>query len=194
MATQTTPHTLLQAVNMLLNAVGLANVNTLDSPDEVVANALEHINTESVTVQSKDGGWYFNSDKDMPINPNGDGEIIIPGNSASCVIGDKSRHLHLTERGTRMWDAKNFTFNIAQTVYVNVVLLMDFEDCPQAIRWAITCSAGVLFGVKRAPDPQTYRFTSGLSDQAFADALKYDNLARSRSPEENPHLRAMRRR
>jgi hypothetical protein len=195
MATQVVPHTLRQAVNALLNAVGLANVNTLEDTkmDEVVTNALEHINTESVTLQSK--VWYFNQDTDFPINPDPiTGEVLIPDNSAACVISERSRYLYLTERGGKMWDKQNHTFNIGKTVYVDITQILDFDDCPQPIRWAITCAAGVLFGVKRAPDATTYRFTSGLADAAFADALKYDNDARSRSPEENPHLRAMRRR
>lgn len=193
--TTTVPLNLLGAVNELLQAIGSTSVTSLQAADmsEEAADALSMINTTALEVQSM--GWHFNTEEGFPVDPGTDGSITVPNNAVSVKVNARSRNKDLAQRGLRLYDRKNRTFDIGDTVYLDMVLLFEFSEIPTPIRWFIVARAGFRFGVGRAPDGTTYRFTQKLETEAESAAVKFDQETRDVTlNESSPHFANMRRR
>lgn len=194
-ATPTIPTTLLEATNELLRAVGRAAVSSLEDIDMNLhaQEALSVLNSTCVETQSR--GWHFNEETDYPLEPNGDGEIVLPDNTAAVRFSERSASKDVTQRGNKLYDKRNRTYIFSEPVYVDIVFLFDFADMPQPHRWYNLALAGRKFAVGRVPDTSTYRFTKQVEDDALAAVEQYDSWATNRvASEVNPHFANMRRR
>lgn len=181
------PLTALQAVNQILQACGLSRIQSLSTEgDTTIANAVEALNTTITEVLTD--GWYFNTEQDLPVDPNLDGEIVLPAGAVGVTIAGRSRNMWLTERAGKMYDKQKHTFNIGKTVYLNMTIIFPFEECPEAIRRYITAKAGLLFGQGRVGDMQAYRFNTAAVQYAYDKAVEYNTDAESFSARENPYF------
>ncbi len=138
------PTTALEAVNTMLNTIGEAPVNTLvnmTSVDGLTAlTVLESVNRE---VQSQ--GWFFNSEVKFPLTPNHSGELTLPLNTMS-IDSNSTGHKHdLVQRGSRAYDRLNHTYTFNATVKCDLILLLDFEEIPEAARRYITIRSSRIF-------------------------------------------------
>lgn len=148
-----TPTTKLEAVNIMLSTIGESPVNSLSSGlvDAELAETI--LDATSRAVQSET--WHFNRESKVRFSPNLSGEIILPTNilkADSNLDADSinrqtatGRPLDLVQRGTRMYDKANHTFNIAKTVELDIVVGLDFEELPEVAKRYITIKAGRTF-------------------------------------------------
>jgi len=193
--TKTSPATLLEAVNMLLRAVGRSSVMSLDPSrlDQTAVSALEAINEESVRVQSK--GWNFNTEEEFPAQPNTDGHIVLPASWVRVKLHPRSGSLRTVQRAGKLYDKVKRTFVFEDTVYLNIIKVLPFEDVPPAVRYYIVARAGRIFGPGKVPDSSTYRFTKAEEDIAESEALQADTEDEGNNlPEASPHFMTMRQR
>lgn len=136
----TTPTTELEAINSMLNNIGEAPVNTLvnmTSVDAITAQSL--LNTVNRSVQAE--GWFFNTEKDYPLVPNQDSNLTLPTNTMSVDSTNVSNNHDLVQRGQRAYDRTNHTYTFTDTVKCDLILLLDFEEIPEAARHYITMKA-----------------------------------------------------
>jgi hypothetical protein len=135
-----TPTTELEAVNTMLNTIGEAPVNTLVNMTSVDALAalsvLKNVN-RGVQVE----GWFFNSEYDYPLVPDLDGNLPLPTNLMSVDSTNESSSYDLIQRGSRAYDRKNHTYTFTETVKCDLILLLAFEEIPEAARNYITLRA-----------------------------------------------------
>ena len=135
-----TPTTELEAVNTMLNTIGEAPVNTLVNMTSVDALAalsvLQNVN-RGVQVE----GWFFNSEYDYPLVPDLDGNLPLPTNLMSVDSTNESSSYDLIQRGSRAYDRKNHTYTFTETVKCDLILLLAFEEIPEAARNYITLRA-----------------------------------------------------
>jgi hypothetical protein len=137
-----TPTTKLEAVNIMLSSIGETPVNSLTSGlvDAEIAETI--LNATNRDVQSR--GWHFNTERSFklaskPIT----GEVVLPNN---CLKADTvDRKLDYVQRGKKLYDKTNHTFNIGKTVEVDMVMLLDFEDTPEAARRYVALKAARVF-------------------------------------------------
>ena len=83
MATLTTK---LEAVNSMLGHIGEAPVNTISNATALPISAsvaVSVLDETSREVQLQ--GWHFNTEVDVELTPDGDGNITIPDN-AVCLV------------------------------------------------------------------------------------------------------------
>tara|TARA_R110002074_G_scaffold165244_3_gene325376 strand:- start:520 stop:1098 length:579 start_codon:yes stop_codon:yes gene_type:complete len=135
-----TPTTELEAVNTMLNTIGEASVNTLvnmTSVDALSALSVLHSVNRGVQVE----GWFFNSEYNFPLVPDIDSNLPLPINLMSIDSTDVSSEHDLVQRGTRAYDRKNHTYTFTETVKCNLILLLAFEEIPEAARNYITLRA-----------------------------------------------------
>jgi hypothetical protein len=135
-----TPTTELEAVNTMLNTIGEASVNTLvnmTSVDALSALSVLHSVNRGVQVE----GWFFNSEYNFPLVPDIDSNLPLPINLMSIDSTDVSSEHDLVQRGTRAYDRKNHTYTFTGTVKCNLILLLAFEEIPEAARNYITLRA-----------------------------------------------------
>ena len=193
------PMTLLDAVNMLLASVGISEVDSLLDADsnKDSRKAFRRLNNANAEIQSM--GWYCNTEN-MKLAPNAGGDIEIPQNFL-MVRPQRNTATFLKRIGVRgaeprkLYNLTDSTFTWTDSVDVEVVQSLAFEDLPQALRWYITCRAGRMFAIGTYPSAGTFRFTQEEEAMAKAQALQEDEMNRdSILPETSPHFGRMRKR
>lgn len=138
-----TPTTKLEAVNIMLSTIGEHPVNSLSSGLVDAEMAETILSSTSRSVQSE--GWHFNREFKMNFSADASGEVILPSNvlRADATLSYDSKDL--VQRGSKMYDKKNHTFNIGETVALDVVVELQFEDLPEVAKRYITIRAGRIF-------------------------------------------------
>lgn len=148
-----TPTTKLEAVNIMLSTIGESPVNSLSSGLVDAEMAETILDATSRAVQSET--WHFNREKKVRYSPNLSGEIILPANilkADSNIDADSINRqttsglaLDLVQRGNRMYDKRNHTFNIGKTVELDIVVGLDFDDLPEVAKRYITVKSARTF-------------------------------------------------
>ena len=144
----TTPTTKLEAVNSMLSTIGEAPVNSLSSGLVDAETAETILNEVSRAVQST--GWNFNSEPDYTISADSSGNVVLPteivradlANSQTKFRSSKNEYV---QRGNKMYDKVNHTFNIGKALKLDVIVLLDFETLPEVARRYIAVRASRLF-------------------------------------------------
>lgn len=144
----TTPTTKLEAVNSMLSTIGEAPVNSLSSGLVDAETAETILNEVSRDVQST--GWNFNSEPDYTIAADSDGNVVLPSEIVRADLANsetkfRSSKNEYVQRGNKMYDKIKHTFNIAKSLKLDVVVLLDFETLPEVARRYIAVKASRLF-------------------------------------------------
>jgi hypothetical protein len=144
----TTPTTKLEAVNSMLSTIGEAPVNSLTSGLVDAETAETILNEVSRSVQAH--GWNFNSEPDYTVAADTSGNVVLPteiiradlANSETKYRSSKQEYI---QRGNKMYDKIKHSFNIGKALKLDVVVLLDFEVCPEVARRYITVKAARIF-------------------------------------------------
>lgn len=190
-----TPTTLLQATNILLGTVGTSQVASLSA---------ENINTdveESLTRlgealrEVQEEGFSWNQELEYTIVPNASGEIVLPSNAikATQLYSDGTSTKRLQWRGRRLYDSRNHTFKISETVKVDMFVILDFEIIPEAARRYVTARAARRFSSNKMASTTLYKITKADEDEA---RLRMEQMSAEADPDsmlQNPHVRRTRR-
>lgn len=139
-----TPTTELDAVNIMLSVIGESPVNSLD--DNLVVDAViakDILREVAKEVQSE--GWHFNSESNYPLPLSVGGEVSVPPNTVSVKASLMNSVQDITVRGGRLYDRERHTFLFTQTQYVEIVLMLPFDDLPETARRYILVRAGRIF-------------------------------------------------
>ena len=135
--------TKLEAVNTMLSAIGEAPVTALNL-GLVEADIAETI-LESVSKEVQSQGYSFNRQLSVVFNPDTNNNIILPSDILRADSTQKTGNLDLVQRGLKMFDRVNNTFNITGTVHLDIVTQLDFLDLPEVVKRYITIRAGRIF-------------------------------------------------
>ena len=159
-----TPTTKLEAINIMLSTIGETPVNSLNSglvDAEMAETMLANI---SKSVQGE--GWHFNREEAFPVSPNVSGEVIIPSNTLRADASLAANSKDLIQRGTRMYDKKNHTYNIGETVKLDLIIELDFTELPEVARRYIAIKAARVFQDRVVGSDSLHGFT--MQDEAAA--------------------------
>lgn len=134
----------LEAVNSMLRAIGSSPVSTLE--DNGVIDAVMALQTlRDVSRDLQSCGWHFNTEREYPITPTFPlpGDLMLPAN---CLKVDPIDHWKdLVQRGMKLYDPRNHTFSFRETVKVDMVVLLAFDELPQYARRYIVSKAARIF-------------------------------------------------
>lgn len=171
MSLSLTPMTELEAVNRMLFTIGETPINTIENSGLVDAVTARQVLAQA----SRDTqlvGWEWNSEEDYPLVPSfPEGEIILPPNTLKVDTSGVSADLNLVQRGTRLYDRKNHTYAINQTVYVDIVLLLPFEELPEAARSYISIKAARQFQAGFIGSDTLFKFTQYDEQTAWKNLI-----------------------
>lgn len=164
-----TPTSKIQAVNIMLASIGEAPVSSLDDATLADVSIAESILDETnVEIQSR--GLHCNTEINYPLTPNTDGEIDLPVNCVSVDTTGQSVTTDVVQRGTRLYDRGERSFTtFSGTLFVTMVLLLEFIDLPQHVRRYITVKSARRFQ-NRILGSQTL---SGFTQADENEALLY---------------------
>jgi hypothetical protein len=144
----TTPTTKLEAVNSMLSTIGEAPVNSLTSGLVDAETAETILNEVSRSVQAH--GWNFNSEPDYTVAADTSGNVVLPteiirADLANSETKYRSTKQEYVQRGNKMYDKIKHSFNIDKALKLDVVVLLDFEACPEVARRYVTVKAARIF-------------------------------------------------
>lgn len=144
----TTPTTKLEAVNSMLSTIGEAPVNSLTSGLVDAETAETILNEVSRSVQAS--GWNFNSEPNYTIAANISGEVRLPTEVIRADLADSETKFRSTkneyvQRGNKMYDKIKHTYNIGAPLTLDVVVLLNYELCPEVARRYISVKAARIF-------------------------------------------------
>ena len=157
----------LEAVNVMLSVIGEAPINTLEGAATVdVIQAKAILSQVSREVQSV--GWHFNSEKEYPLLPDINGEIILASNMV-FVDADTEPDIDVAQRGQKLYDRKNHTFKFTTSIKAEVIYLLAFEDIPQVARQFITIRAARIFQDRMVGSETLHGYSADDEKKALAD-------------------------
>ena len=167
----TVPVNELEAVNMLLAAVGEAAVSSLETATTVdvtqAKNLLSNINRE---VQQK--GWHFNTEWDVVLSLDSDNRIPLGTTVLSIYSPTKMTTIRGREGSPFLYDLDNNTFTWTASVNDAVTItLLDFEDIPQTARQYITTKAARIFQEEIIGQVSAEAVNRQEEVEAYADLL-----------------------
>jgi len=167
----TVPVNELEAVNMLLAAVGEAAVSSLETATTVdvtqAKNLLSNINRE---VQQK--GWHFNTEWDVVLSLDSDSRIPLGTTVLSIYSPTKMTTIRGREGSPFLYDLDNNTFTWTASINDAVTItLLDFEDIPQTARQYITTKAARIFQEEIIGQVSAEAVNRQEEVEAYADLL-----------------------
>ena len=135
----------LEAINIMMAAIGEAPVNTLTGSlpvdVKIAQSTLVEINK---SVQAE--GWSFNTEIDVTLTPNASKEIVLPVN---VLRVDANIHQHPDidpiQRGLKLYDRLKNTFEFDEDLICTVVYFRDFDEIPEQARSYINIRAARIF-------------------------------------------------
>lgn len=147
---------------MLLESIGEAPVNTIDSGLSEAHIAKQTLRQSSRKCQSK--GWWFNTEV-LTLNPDQNGEIQLPAN---CLKVETDFE-HIIYRGSKLYDRGHNTYKINTQVRASVVLGLSFEELPEVARYYIAVRAGRIFQDRTVGATSLHGFQQSDEENAWHD-------------------------
>jgi len=132
----------LEAVNRVLQMMGEAPINSLNGQYGLALQAQDSLNDVSRKLQSE--GWSFNTDREKLLQRNASTNEIAVGPNISRVVIDPYRYpaLDIVQRGGRLYDRFNNTYVFDEDLYVDLTIILEWEELPEHARQYITIKAG----------------------------------------------------
>jgi hypothetical protein len=166
--------TKLQAINTMLSAIGEPPINTLSS-QRADSNIAEQI-LDEVSREVQSYGWHFNTEINVTVSPDSNGNIIVSENVAR-VDTDPTRYteLDITLRGDKLFDRVTNSSLFASSLVVNRVVMLEFEEMPEQARRYVMIRAARIFGDRMVGSEKHHMFTGQDEMLALARMREYEN-------------------
>lgn len=164
-----TPTTELEALNYLLISIGeqpINDINTEGLAEITIAKSMLHAVSRNLQVR----GLNCNSESNYPLARNLENKIPIPTNTLKIDASDTSKEV--VRRGGFLYDKANHTFKFEDTVNVDIVFFLAFEDLPQVVRDYIMIRAGRLFQTKVLGSETLHGFSAQDEQQAWINLME----------------------
>ncbi len=183
--------TKLEAVNLMLDAIGENPVSSLTSGLADAETAERIFNQVDKDVQAV--GWHVNRDRKFKLTRAADETIPVPASTLTVDTVEEHKYINVVQRGSLLYDVKNQStlWNTANEnnhafLYVDIVQQQDFEDLTYSLQRYIAARAArefqesvlgsvALDGFTRRKEQETYAVL--LQDEAESEDANvlYDN-------------------
>jgi len=167
----------LEAVNTMLVTIGEQPVSSLDNlaglQDASIAKQI--LSNTSRAVQSK--GWVFNLDLQVTYTPDANGEINLGSNVLRIDTTSKVRSTtkDIVERGGKLYDRENNTSIFTDSIKVDRVIVLNFDDLPEAARRYIAARSARVFHDRVVGSGELHNFFREDEQVAWQELLEYES-------------------
>lgn len=160
----------LDAVNDIISVIGESPVNTLENITNVDAmTALQILRQVSRSEQSR--GWSFNTIKNYTLNPDMESGRILWHDNYLYLKGEGMK---LVRNGDYIMDIASGTRDFENPVQCEVILLIPFEDLPEAMRTYIIALATFKFQSRFFGDAQLNEIMAQTIQDAWSKLQEYE--------------------
>lgn len=165
----------LDAVNVMLGTIGESPINSLEASSGVADAVIARQILSEVAVQVQEEGWHFNTEKNFVLTPTTSGEIFVAPNVIEIDTMDDDEEIDVAIRGNRLYDRTKQTFTFIKDMKCRVVILLEFEDLPQAARHYVMVRAARVFQQRVLGSETLNGFTSQDEARARLSLKRYDS-------------------
>lgn len=159
----------LEAMNVLLRAIGSSPVNSLATPHPDAANAKSTL--KRIREQAQNRGWWFNVDYDVTFTQNKVGEVPIPSYITSLKMLDR----RFVKRGDKLYDTINQTYKINCDVKaIRTIRMVEWDELPQSMQQYVTYFAASQFVRDELEDPSKEKGFQESAGMAMLDVKKQE--------------------
>ena len=182
MAIQISTDTELSAVNSILGSIGQAPITSLtqasgqpdplDNPEiSFIKNLLDEVSKDVQTT-----GWHFNTQNKVKIEPDSNGNFIVPANAILFDIseGQIDRNRDVVRKDGKLFDLVHNTDVFTQGFYFDIISLYQFVDVPPAIQRYIISRASVRAATQLVSNADLVKLLQLEEQQARANAVNYE--------------------
>ena len=168
----------LEAINIMLAAIGEAPINELTGLLPVDARTAQNTLTE-VNKEVQSEGWSFNTEIDVPLSRDSSNHINL---GIDVLTVDANIHQHPTidpiQRGLKLYDRKNNRYEFDEDLTATVVYYRDFDEITEQARRYINIKAARLFidrligdqGLRTYTEQDETRARAILTESDYANA------------------------
>jgi hypothetical protein len=167
--------TKLDAVNTMLSAIGEAPVSSLSSGLIEAEIAETILNTVDREVQSM--GWHFNTELNKSFAQDTAGEIILPADILRADATLAAQSPNLVQRGLKMYDRTNHTFNIGASAQLDIVVQLAFDDTPEVAKRYVILRATRIFQDRVVGSNTLHDFQERDEMTALMELKEFDKAA-----------------
>jgi len=158
----------LDALNLLLRAIGSDPVNSVSTQQPDAANAIDTLNRYRRRVQKR--GWWCNIQYNVVFQV-ASNEIRIPKEYTSVIFDD----LNLVKRGTRLFDKVKSTFQFTENVTARrTIYTLPWEEMPESMREVVAYMAASSFVRDEIEDVDKSSQLQTEAGMAMVDLKKED--------------------
>lgn len=169
------PTSELDAVNIMLSTIGESPVSSLSNESSMVDVSIARSVLREVSTQVLEEGWHFNTEINWVMTPASDtGEIAIPANCIQIDTSGPSASIDVAQRGRKLYDRVRHTYAFTGPLTVDMVILLDFADMPQAARHYISVRAARVFQQRMVGSEALQGFSQADEVRARASLRKLD--------------------
>jgi hypothetical protein len=134
----------LQAVNMLLAAVGEDPVAALNTglPDAEAAQ----IKLAEISKDVQESGWQCNTEIEVTLTPDGSSHLVLPANTLRVDVSDiEGSDISIAERQQRLYNLTDHTYVFTAPLRVDIVYELAYEDLPYRLAYYIAARASRMY-------------------------------------------------
>tara|TARA_R100000234_G_scaffold81740_1_gene51503 strand:+ start:8915 stop:9553 length:639 start_codon:yes stop_codon:yes gene_type:complete len=170
----------LDAVNTILSAVGEPPITSLSDPKNADAAIAQNVLTE-ITREIQTMGWHFNTQYNVAFQPDASKQIVLAENIVridlvdhGIVTQDVNRNTtvtdtrDITQRGDKLFDRTNNTYDFETEVVATVIYLLDFTELPEPARRYATIKAARVFQDRMVGSQKHHMFSREDETRALA--------------------------
>lgn len=169
--------TKLQAVNLMLDAIGEKPVSSLTSglaDAEQAERMFDRVNTDVQSV-----GWNVNRDRKFELTRDADNKFPLPITTLSVDTVDEHKHIKVANRNNYLYDVKNQTLiwsavanNDHANLYVDIIQEQDFTELPYTLQRYIVARSAREFQESVMKSISLDSFAMRKEQQAYASLLQ----------------------
>ncbi len=164
----------LEAVNLLLSAIGEAAVSSLETATTVEVTQAKNL-LSNVNRAAQQKGWHFNTEWDVVLTRDSDDRIPLSESILSVYQPGQLMTIRGRSGSMFAYDLDNNTFTWTKNLNNAVTItLLDFIDTPNTFRQYVTTRAARIFQEEIIGQVSTETVNRQEEAEAYADLLDDD--------------------
>jgi hypothetical protein len=169
-----TPMSELEAVNLLLSAIGEAAVSSLETATTVEVTQAKNL-LSNVNRAAQQKGWHFNTEWDVVLTRDADDRIPLSESILSVYQPGQLMTIRGRSGSMFAYDLDNNTFTWTKNLNNAVTItLLDFIDTPNTFRQYVTTRAARIFQEEIIGQVSAETVNRQEEAEAYADLLDDD--------------------
>jgi|TARA_R110000737_G_scaffold219797_1_gene235735 hypothetical protein len=169
-----TPMSELEAVNLLLSAIGEAAVSSLETATTVEVTQAKNL-LSNVNRAAQQKGWHFNTEWDVVLTRDSDDRIPLSESILSVYQPGQLMTIRGRSGSMYAYDLDNNTFTWTKNLNNAVTItLLDFIDSPNTFRQYVTTRAARIFQEEIIGQVSAETVNRQEEAEAYADLLDDD--------------------